>query len=172
MRLSASRILRRRSLPHHIFWRTQKDGTVSLWSPASRRPVWVRGDQVFGERSSATTGNTTSSNDDFFLDVNDLFGNLNMDDNIDANAAAAAQAAPYVTLSSLCQILLEFLVLAFGVDVIGLSCLDMICSSILLVCMISLITVFIIMLCLLFIWIKSYGHLLIYSTIQKLIIGK
>jgi CobQ-like glutamine amidotransferase family enzyme len=72
-----------------------------------------------------------------------------MGDNIDANATAAiAQDAPYVTLSSLYQILLEFLVLAFGVDVIGLSCLDMVCLSIMLVCMISLITGFIIMLCL------------------------
>jgi hypothetical protein len=82
-----------------------------------------------------------------------------------APAAAAAQAAPYVILNSLFHIVLEFLVLAFGVDVIGLSCLDAICSSTLLVSMISLISVRIIMLYQLFIWIKSYGNLLIFSTI-------
>jgi hypothetical protein len=128
----------------------------------------VRGDQVFGERFSVTTGITTSTDNDFpddgfFPDINDLFGNLNMGNNIDA----AAQAAPYMILSSLFQILLEFLVLAFGVDMISISCLDTVCSSILVVCMISLITGFIVMLYLLFIWIKSYGQLLIFSTIQK-----
>ena len=41
----------------------------------------MRGDQVFGERLRATTGNTTSSSDndfpddDFFPDVNNLFDN-------------------------------------------------------------------------------------------------
>jgi uncharacterized membrane protein YdfJ with MMPL/SSD domain len=48
--------------------------------------------------------------------------------------------------------------------VTGLSCLDTIYSSILLVCMISLITVFMIMLCLLLFRIKSYGNMFIYST--------
>jgi hypothetical protein len=93
----------------------------------------VRGHQVFGERSSSTTGIT---------DINDLFGKLSMGDNIDSLVAAAtALTTPYVILSSLCQILLEFLVLGFGVDLICLSCLYIICSSIVLVCMISLITV-------------------------------
>ena len=46
----------------------------------------MRGNQVFGERLRATTGNTTSSddefpNDDFFQDFDNLFGNLNMGDN-------------------------------------------------------------------------------------------
>jgi hypothetical protein len=76
------------------------------------------------------------------------------------NAAAAAKGIPahatsYVTLLSLCQILLEFLFLLFRVDAIGLSCLDAICSTTMLVCMISFITTSIIMLCQLFVRIKS-----------------
>jgi len=70
-------------------------------------------------------------------------------------------------LNFLFRFLLEFLVLAFVVDVIGLSCSNAICPSTLLVCMISLITIYLIMLYQLFIRIKSYGSLLIYSTIQK-----
>ncbi|KAK1607590.1 hypothetical protein QYE76_031263 [Lolium multiflorum] len=48
----------------------------------------LEGNQVFGERSGATTGSTTSSSDDeflhtdnFFPDLNDFFDNLNMGDN-------------------------------------------------------------------------------------------
>jgi hypothetical protein len=110
----------------------------------------VRGNQVFGERLRATTSNTTSAddefpNDDFFLDIDDLFGNLNMGDNNDDVAiaanivdAAAANAGSYVLLYFLLQILLEFLVLLFGLDAIGLSCLDAIYSSTLLIWMFSL----------------------------------
>ncbi|KAK1695487.1 hypothetical protein QYE76_012184 [Lolium multiflorum] len=52
------------------------------------------GNQVFGDRLRATTGNTTSSddefpNDDFFPDIDDLFCNLNMGDNNDDVVAAA-----------------------------------------------------------------------------------
>ncbi|KAK1632416.1 hypothetical protein QYE76_006731 [Lolium multiflorum] len=71
-----------------------------LRNPASREPVRVRGNQVFGERSGATIGITTSSSDDeflhtdnFFPDLSDFFDNLNMGDN-DA-------AAKYVILSFL-----------------------------------------------------------------------
>ena len=103
---------------------------------------------------------TTSSNDEFpddnfFPDVSDLFGNLNMDDNTDAAttaaataaAAAAAQTASYVYLNLMFQFVLEFLILAFGVDVIDLVYLDAICSSTLLICMINFSTVYMIMLC-------------------------
>jgi hypothetical protein len=95
-------------------------------------------DQVFGERLHVTTANATSSdnefpNDDLFPDVDDLFGDLSMGDNTDDDApAAAAQVAPYVTLFSRCWILLEFLVLVFGVDTICLSFLDAIYLSTLL----------------------------------------
>jgi hypothetical protein len=60
--------------------------------------------------------------------------------------------------------MLQFLILAFGIDVISLSVLDVICSSILLVCMIRLIPVIIIMLYYWLFRIKSYGKLLIFST--------
>ncbi|KAK1603864.1 hypothetical protein QYE76_027537 [Lolium multiflorum] len=68
--------------------------------PASREPVRVRGNQVFGERSGASTGITTSSSDDeflhndnFFPDLSDFFDNLNMGDN-DAAANVAAATRP------------------------------------------------------------------------------
>ena len=126
-----------------------------------------------------TTGNTTSSddefaNDDFFPDIDNLFGNLNMADNQDpavaANivaAAAAANAGRYIYLSFSFQILLEFLVLLFGVDAIGLSCLDAICSSTLLIGMISSSAVYVVMIYQVLVWINSYDNLLIFSTIQK-----
>ena len=178
MRLPLSRALRRRHrLLHPVSRRAPRDGTVGLRNPASCEPVRVRGDQVFGERSRATTDGTTSSSDDefpdpgFFPDVSNLLGNLNMGENLNAaaaaaaaTAAAAASAAPYVILSLLFQILLEFLVLVFAVDAVGLVYLDAICSSTLLVCMISLICIPVIILYRLLIRIKSYINLLIYST--------
>ena len=129
----------------------------------------------------ATTATTSSSDeypdpdDDFFpdVDVNDLFSNLNMgDDNATAAAAAAAlaaanaaPAAPYVILSLLFQIFLEFLVLVFTVDGIGLVYLDAICSSALLGCIISLISIPVIILYRLLIRIKLHRNLLIFSTL-------
>ncbi|KAK1651278.1 hypothetical protein QYE76_069083 [Lolium multiflorum] len=76
-------------LPHPVLRRAPSGGIVGLRNPASPRPVRVRGNRVFGERLRATTGNTTSSdddfpNDDFFLDIDNIFGNLNMGDNQDA----------------------------------------------------------------------------------------
>ncbi|KAK1693450.1 hypothetical protein QYE76_010147 [Lolium multiflorum] len=62
--------------------------------------------QVFGERSGATTGSTTSSSDDeflytdnFFPDLSDFFDNLNMGDNdavkqINSSSVAAATRPP------------------------------------------------------------------------------
>ena len=63
--------------------------------------------------------------------------------------------------------MLEFFVLAFGVDVIGLSPIDVICSSTLLICIIGFSTVCMIMFYQFIIRIKSYGLLLIFPTIQK-----
>ena len=153
MRLPPSRALRRRHrLLRPVSRRAPRDGTVGLRNPASCEPVRLRGDQVFGERFRATTDNTTSSTDDdfpnpdFYPDIDDLLSNLNMGDNDVTAAAAAAPAAPYVILSLLFQILLEFLILVFAADAIGLICLDAIYSSTLLVCMISLIGIPIIIL--------------------------
>jgi hypothetical protein len=109
----------------------------------------VRGDQVFGECFCATTDGITSTDDsfpdeDFFPDISALYIDDMADDaganvNANANANANPPASPYAICSYLFQFLLQFLVLVFGVDVICLSLLGMICSSILLVCMIRLI---------------------------------
>ncbi|KAK1680917.1 hypothetical protein QYE76_041765 [Lolium multiflorum] len=108
MRLPVSSSLRRRlRLPHPVRRRAPTAGTVGLRNPASREPVRVRGNQVFGERSGATTGITTSSSDDeflhtdnFFPDLSDFFDNLNMGDNdaavkqINSSSIAAATRPP------------------------------------------------------------------------------
>jgi hypothetical protein len=121
----------------------------------------VRGDQVFGERFCATTDGITSTDDsfpddDFFSDISALYiddmaddaganANVNANANANLNVNVNPPAAPYAICSYLFQFLLQFLVLAFGVDVICLSMLDVICSSILLVCMIRLIPAIIIL---------------------------
>jgi hypothetical protein len=51
----------------------------------------VREDQIFGQRCSVITGNTTSSedsfpSDEFFLDIDNFFGDMGY--NIDANVTA------------------------------------------------------------------------------------
>jgi hypothetical protein len=143
----------------------------------------VRGDQVFGERFCATTDGITSTDDsfpdkDFFPDISALYiddmaddaganANVNANANANLNANANPPAALYAIYSYLFQFLLQFLVLAFEVDVICLSVLDVICSSILLVCMIRLIPAIIIMLYYWLFRIKSYGKLLIFSTVGR-----
>ena len=145
-----SRSLRRQaSLLHPSFRRAPREGTAGLRNPASRDPVRERGDQVFGERTRATAGS-----DDF---ANDL-GNLILDDMGDnVNAGGAAPAAPYVILSFLFEIVVEFMFLVCALDVI--------CSSDMLVPMISSISATVVMIYLLFIRIKSRSNLLIFSTI-------
>jgi hypothetical protein len=93
--------------------------------------VWVR--VGFWEASWRTTSpEDFFLNNNFFLDIKSLFID-DMGNNVVANANANAnlQAAPYVVLSSLFQILLEFLVLAIG-RVFSISCSDVIFQSILL----------------------------------------
>jgi hypothetical protein len=140
----------------------------------------VRGDQVFGERFCVTTDDIMSTDDsfpdeDFFPDISTLYivdmaddasanVNANANANVNLNTNANPPAALYAICSYLFQFLLQFLVLAFGIDVISLSVLDLICSSILLVCIITLIPAIIIMFYYWLFWIKSHGKLLIYST--------
>src|SRR3954468_4715547 len=81
-----------------------------------------------------------------------------------ATATAAIQPTLYVILNYLFRIMLEFFVLAFGVDVVDLSPIDAIYSSTLLICIIGFSTVCMIMLYQFIIWIKSYGLLLIFPT--------
>ena len=147
-----SRALRHHaSLLHPSFRRAPQEGTAGLRNPASRDPVRERGNQVFGARTRATAGS-----DDFFPDIGNLILD-DMDDNV--NAGGAALAAPYVILSFLFEILVEFMFLVCALDVI--------CSSIMLVRMISLISAIAVMIYLLFIRIKSRSNLLIFPTIQK-----
>jgi hypothetical protein len=143
-------------LLHPLFRRAPDDGTVGLRNPASCEPVRVRDDQIFGEHFCVTTDSITSTDDsfpdeDFFpnisaLYIDDMADDVGANTNANANANTNPPAAPYVICFYLFQFPLQFFVLAFGVDVICLSLLDMICSSILLVCMIRLIPVIIIML--------------------------
>ena len=84
-------------------------------------------------------------------------------------AAAAIQPTLYVILNCLFLIMLEYFILAFGVDVIGLSCIDIICLSTSLISMIGFSTVYMIMLYQFIIQIKSYGLLLIFSTLADTI---
>ena len=152
-----SRSLRRQaSLRHPFFRRAPVEGTIGLRNPASRDPVQERGDQVFGERTRATAGSDDFANDDFFPDL----GNLVLDDMGDnVNAGGAAPAAPYVILSFLFEIVVEFMLLVCALDVI--------CSSAMLVRMISLISADVVMIYLLFIRIKSRSNLLIFPTLTS-----
>ena len=106
-----------------------------------------------GERTLATAGSHDFTDDDFFPDLGNLFLN-DMGDNLNANGAAPV--APYVFLSFLFEIMVEFMFLV--------CVLDSICSSTMLVRMISLISVIAVMIYFVLIRIKSHSNLLIYST--------
>ena len=62
----------------------------------------------FGERTLATAGSDDFTDDDFFPDLNKLFLN-DKGDNLNANGAALI--APYVFLSFLFEIVVEFIFL-------------------------------------------------------------
>ena len=61
-----------------------------------------------GERTLATAGRHDFTDDDFFPDLSNLFLN-DMGDNLNANGAAPV--APYVFLSFLFEIIVEFMFL-------------------------------------------------------------
>jgi hypothetical protein len=95
------------------FRRAPDDRTVGLRNPASRVPVRVRGNRVFGERFGATTDGITSTDDsfpddDFFPDFNTLYINVTAN-KVDVNANANTDlymnppTAPYVISSYLFQ---------------------------------------------------------------------
>ena len=96
---------RQASLLHPSFRRAPREGTAGLRNPASRDPVRERGDQVFGERTRATAGSDDFANDDFFPDL----GNPVLDDMGDN--VNVGGAAPYVILSFLFEIVVEFMFL-------------------------------------------------------------
>ena len=96
-RRPSSRILRRRfpSLLHPVFRRAPVEGTVGLRNPASCDPIRERDDQIFGERTRATTGFKFFPNDDFFPDIANLFIDMG-DVNGPTAAAAAAERVNHV----------------------------------------------------------------------------
>jgi hypothetical protein len=97
-------------------------------------------------------------NEDFFPDIDNLFGDMSLtDDNTNGGSASAPAPTPYVFLIFAC--VLQFLGLAIDLDM-----LDMLCSYRSLVNMVSLISMFLPILCLLFSWIKYHGKLLIFPT--------
>ena len=100
-----------------------------------------------------TTGSDNFANDDFFPDL----GNLILDDMGDnVNAGGATPTAPYVILSFLFEIVVELMFLVCALDVI--------CSSTMLVRMISLISAIAVMIYLVLIRINYRSNLLVYST--------
>ena len=168
-----SRALRRRSsLSHPGLRRAPPVGTVGLRNRAASSPVREKGDKVFGERFRATTGfitdaNDTFPNDDFFPDIDDLFDDMG-DNTNNGHASASVQ---YVLISPMFrfmfQIMVQFLVLAFGVDMLSSnSLLRMIFAYCLKVHMTSLIHVIVVMFYLLFSWIKFCGKLLTFPTLS------
>src|SRR5438132_13583546 len=117
MRLPHSRALRcHPNLSHPVFRRAPRDRTVGLRNPASCDPLRERGDQVFGERSHATTGfsdDTTAvedffPNNDFFPDINNLFiDDMVAPDNTgNASGSSSFAPAPYMLLYLLLEIIL------------------------------------------------------------------
>ena len=88
----------------------------------------------FGQRTLATAGSHDFTDADFFPDLGNLFLN-DMGDNLNANGAAPV--APYLFLSFLFEIMVEFMFLV--------CVLDSICSSTMLVRVISLISVIAVM---------------------------
>jgi hypothetical protein len=136
MRLPASRTLSQRPrLYYPILWVYRRMG--------QRRLVQVRGTRFFW--SSSTTTDSTASSEDSFPD-DDFFMNIN---NLLAAWVTTSTQTMLFRLYRMWSCLfslrvLEFLVLAMRLNAI--SCLDVIYSSSILVCMISLIFGFIIML--------------------------
>ena len=123
-------------------------------------------------------------NDDFFLDVNNLCNDMTGED-VDPKSSASATAVPYVLFFFLFEVLPQFLVLVFVLDMLRstsyiqlalLSALDMFGYSSYMQmlftffpsdCMTCFIAVILVMLYLVFLLIKSFGKSLIFPTIQK-----
>jgi hypothetical protein len=98
-------------------------------------------------------------NEDFFPDIDNLFGDMSLtDDNTNSGSASAPAPTRYDFLIFAC--LLQFLVLAIDLDM-----LDMLCSYRSLVNMVCLISMLSAIFCSLFSWIKSFGKLLLFPTV-------
>jgi hypothetical protein len=101
-------------LLHPLFRYAPDDGTVGLRNPTSCEPVWVRGNQVFGELFCETTDGIMSTDDsfpdeDFFPNISALYiddmaddagANANANANVNMNLNANANAFPSIVASS------------------------------------------------------------------------
>ena len=142
-------------------------------------PVREKGDKVFGGALSATTGCFITDDpgaDGYFPDDD-------MEDTDPKSSASAPATVTYVSLPFLLEVLLQFLVLVFALDMLDsisylqpaiLSALDMLSygsyMNMLFIfslsnCMACFITATLVMLYLVFLLIKSLGKLLIFPTV-------
>ena len=137
---------------------------------------------------SATTGyfitDASDSDDDFLPDVENLLDDMAGEDT-DPKSSASVAAVPYVFFFFLLEVLLQFLILVFALDMLDsisymqpaiLSALDMfsygsymnmLFTFSLSDCMNCCIFAILVMFYLLFLLIKSFGKLLIFPAIQK-----
>jgi hypothetical protein len=111
-------------------------------------------------------------NEDFFPDIDNLFGDMSLtDDNTNGGSASASTPTPYVFLYHLFQIMPLFFVLSICLNLLSFNpillanCLDLFLVYYLLRTMISLISVKLVMFCSLLLQIKSFGKLLIFPTL-------
>ena len=108
-------------------------------------------------------------NDDFFPDVDNLFDDMAGEDVDPKSSAHVAAAILYVFFLFLSEALPQFLVLVFALDMFGYSSyMQMLFTFSLSDRMTCYTSATLVMLYLAFLLIKSYGKLLIFSTIQKL----
>jgi hypothetical protein len=112
------------------------------------------------------------SNNDFLLDINNLFGNMALNgDTVNTNAGSSS--GPYVFLPSTYEIILQLLFLAICIgsllgNILFLPIsLDLLLFYSMVICMTNLISTFLVMFYLPFSSIKLWERLLIFPTIQK-----
>jgi hypothetical protein len=114
----------------------------------------------FWEALSAITGFIfIMEADDFFPDISSLYENMGQNSGT-PNANTGFSSTPYVSLFLFIKFVLQFLLLAMGLDM-----LDMFWPSRSLVNMVNLISMFLVTFCLLSLWIKYHGKVLIFPTI-------
>ena len=122
--------------------------------------------------------------DNFFPDVHDLLDNMAGEDT-DPKSSASAATVPYVLFSFLLEVQLQFLLLVFALHMLdSISYMQLAILAALNVFsyspymkmlftfslsnrMACFVTVILVMLYLIFLLIKSFGKLLIFTTIQK-----
>jgi hypothetical protein len=144
--------------------------TAGLRSPASCDPVRERGNQVFGERSSATAGsssivayNDDFSDDDFFSYIDHLLGDMTN------SAPTSSSTTPYVFFSLLLGFASGLRLLSIGVDRMFVCYVPNCMTTYITLLLDSIIiSIMVIMFYLPSFWIKLNGKLLKYSQHSSL----